>query len=172
MPFSCLGYQYEIQYSPGERKHSLSLLDDELCSSSSSPLGNLTHSVARLGRAEAGPLLSVKRRALEKMPASVWPLARVLYLPQTNQTKQNYRAPPKALRWPHWFTSVTLLADPAGSALSSSWVWPGTPSDASCSRLPSVGSHRVGHDWSDLAAAAGAAADDFLASHVVLVVKT
>ena len=86
MPFSCLGYQYEIQYSPVERKHSLSLLDDELCSSSSSPLGNLTHSVARLGRAEAGPLLSVKRRALEKMPASVWPLAHVLYLPQTNQT--------------------------------------------------------------------------------------
>ena len=36
------------------------------------------------------------------------------------------------------------------------WRIPGT---AEPGGLPSVGSHRVGHDWSDLAAAAAAAAE-------------
>ena len=38
------------------------------------------------------------------------------------------------------------------------WRIPGTGEPDG---LPSMGSHRVGHDWSDLAAAAAAAADHF-----------
>ena len=34
----------------------------------------------------------------------------------------------------------------------------GNPLQCSCLRIPGTGSHRVGHDWSDLAAAAAAAA--------------
>ena len=37
--------------------------------------------------------------------------------------------------------------------------------------LPSMGLHRVGHDWSDLAAAAAAAAEPYMASHKVTVNK-
>ena len=39
------------------------------------------------------------------------------------------------------------------------WRIPGTEEPG---RLPSLGLHRVGHDWSDLAAAAAAAAADLL----------
>ena len=41
------------------------------------------------------------------------------------------------------------------------WRIPGTGEPGG---LPSMGSHRVGHDWSDLAAAAAAAAE---AMHVI-----
>ena len=43
------------------------------------------------------------------------------------------------------------------------WRIPGTGEPG---RLPSVGSHRVGHDWSDLAAAAAATVDMFSSSQL------
>ena len=39
---------------------------------------------------------------------------------------------------------------------------PGESMDGGAWWLPSMGSHRVGHDWSDLAAAAAAAAADYI----------
>ena len=48
------------------------------------------------------------------------------------------------------------------------WRIPGTGEPGG---LPSMGSHRVGHDWSDLAAAAAAAADDDLKQASVQVEK-
>ena len=45
------------------------------------------------------------------------------------------------------------------------WRIPGTGEPG---RLPSMGSHRVGHDWSDLAAAAAAGSISFLPGEIVL----
>ena len=60
------------------------------------------------------------------------------------------------------FTSPqSLCSEKAVAPHSSVLVWriPGTAEPAG---LPSLGSHRVGHDWSDLAAAAAAAAEPLL----------
>ena len=44
------------------------------------------------------------------------------------------------------------------------------PRDGEPGGLPSMGSHRVGHDWSDLAAAAGHCVDNFLTEvHRILI---
>ena len=51
------------------------------------------------------------------------------------------------------FHALEKAMAPHSSVLA--WRIPGTPEPGG---LPSMGSHRVGHDWSDLAAAAAAAA--------------
>ena len=48
------------------------------------------------------------------------------------------------------------------------WRIPGTGEPGG---LPSMGSHRVGHNWSDLAAAAAAARPCMLSSHLVLLIR-
>ena len=62
--------------------------------------------------------------------------------------------------WRHHHTVCYLgwvTVDPLQCSCLENPPWRGEPG-----RLPSMGSHRVGHDWSDLAAAAAAAATDIL----------
>ena len=63
--------------------------------------------------------------------------------------------------------SQTWLSEKEMATHSSVLAWriPGTGEPGG---LPSMGSHRVGHDWSDLAAAAAAAAPLSINSHLPL----
>ena len=57
--------------------------------------------------------------------------------------------------WLHFCFSLSCIGEGNGNPLQCScWRIPGTEEPGG---LPSMGSHRVGHDWSDLAAAAAAA---------------
>ena len=51
----------------------------------------------------------------------------------------------------HFHFSLSCIGEGNGNPLQCSWRIPGTGQPGG---LPSMGSHRVGHDWSDLAAAA------------------
>ena len=65
---------------------------------------------------------------------------------------------PKELDMPeqlHFHFSLSYIGEGNGNPLPCSCLE--NPRDAEPGRLPSMGSHRVGHDWSDLAAAAAAA---------------
>ena len=53
----------------------------------------------------------------------------------------------------HFHFSLSCIGEGNGNPLQCSWRIPGT---AEPGGLPSMGSHRVGHDYSDLAAAAAA----------------
>ena len=58
--------------------------------------------------------------------------------------------------WLHFHFSLSCIGEENGNHSSVlAWRIPGT---GELGGLPSTGSHRVGHDWSDLAAAAAAAA--------------
>ena len=56
----------------------------------------------------------------------------------------------------HFPFSLSCIGEGNGNPLQCSWLE--NPRDGEPGGLPSMGSHRVGHDWSDLAAAAAAAA--------------
>ena len=56
----------------------------------------------------------------------------------------------------HFHFSLSCIGEGNGNPLQCSCL--GNPRDGGAWWLPSMGSHRVGHDWSDLAAAAAAAA--------------
>ena len=52
--------------------------------------------------------------------------------------------------WLHFHFLLSHIGEGNGNPLQCSWRIPGTGEPGG---LPSMGSHRVGHDWSDLAAA-------------------
>ena len=54
--------------------------------------------------------------------------------------------------WLHFHFSLSCIREGNGNPLQCSCLE--NPKDGGPGRLPSMGSHRVGHDWSDLAAAA------------------
>ena len=58
--------------------------------------------------------------------------------------------------WLHFHFSLSSIGEGNGNPLQCSCLE--NPRDGEPGGLPSLGSHRVGHDWSDLAAAAAAAA--------------
>ena len=59
----------------------------------------------------------------------------------------------------HFHFSLSRIGEGNGNPLQFSWLE--NPRDGEPGGLPSRGSHRVGHDWSDLAAAAGWSAKEF-----------
>ena len=60
-----------------------------------------------------------------------------------------------ATEWLHFHFSLSCIGEGNSNPLQCSCLE--NPRDAEPGGLPSMGSHRVGHDWSDLAAAAAAA---------------
>ena len=59
----------------------------------------------------------------------------------------------------HFHFSLSCIGKGNGNPLQYSFLE--NPRDGEPGGLPSMGSHRVGHDWSDLAAATAAAAEQF-----------
>ena len=81
-----------------------------------------------------------------------FPLTLLSFFPRFQASVQELCEPLNHLRWKKFcvVVSLSLEKEMATHSIALAWRIPGT---AEPGGLPSMGSHRVGHDWSDLAAA-------------------